>query len=730
MKRLITLFAWIGFLWVAYHTWSCYTQLTASPATLHYAPAPRSELVIPPPPTSFDFDPPTGTTGGTGDELAAPYLAAEEESGFDWERYYPAWHLTAALALWWLVATTARIVFLVIANAFGFVGPGSFRLWLALWPLAFVWRFAHRRLWQPLAFWWEELFRFRIRATAGFASVPETMTLTYKPEMVYLGRLRAFGVGWWQSCGLKAQKHLVMLAGTGGGKTTLLITLAGLHGGNAFVIDPKGQMAKVLARKLASKRKVCVLDPRRIVRGQRTATWNPFDEIARAVERQRRRNEWEIQEAHRRGVPPPDDLPRPEDIVVIYVMKIADGLVVRHGKESPFWTNSAKDFLVGLILFVYLTEPPERRNLVRLYDLLCNGLVEKTPPGRNGFDVLLYEMTRVQAFGGIVAGSANTLANAAKETRGSILSTMSEALKWLKNPAVRNICQSSSFSLEELKTGRLTLFLCAPVSDIRVEMAGWFRLITVLSLTVFEELQHEPIKTPCLYALDEFPSLGRIDAIESSAAVMRSYGIRLLCIAQDIGQIKNLYDNWQTFVGSAAAVWYMAISDPDTLGYLQNSLGRARISRKLGRRWWKPFAAEPPRVIEDEHTVMTADQIERFLSPRHGNMIVQRSGERPLKLKVAPYFKTLPITAYDPDTDFPEARLRAWLRRVLRREPVHAPRPMPTGLPAPDHSFTAAAPGPAVINQPSAPEPQHQTKETQPHENLSINYELGRTAGC
>lgn len=449
-------------------------------------------------------------------------------------------------------------------------------------------------------------------------------------------------------------------------------------------------MAKVIARALGrggrgvkgKGMKVCILDPRRIVRGHSTAHWNPFNEMARAIERRRIRNEAEREDARRHGETPPCDLPTPEDVIVTYAMKMADGLIVNYGRENPFWPNAAKDFLIALIIFVFLTEPPERRNLVRLYDLLCNGLPEKTPKGRSPFGMMLYEMTKIKAFGGIVAGSANTLAGLSEETRGSIVLTMAEQLQWLKEPAVRNICQSSSFGLDELKTGKLVLFLCAPVTDIRVEMAGWFRLITVFSLTIFEELQYEKSAQPCLFALDEFPSLGRINAIESSAAVMRSYGVRLLCIAQDIGQIRNLYDNWQTFLGSAAAVWYMAISDPETLAYLQKCLGQSRIRRTLGGGWWQLFSSERSRTVEDEHAVMTCDQIERFLSPRRGNMIVQRSGDRPLKLKVAPYFKTLPVWAYEHDDDHPEARLRAVTRWWLKRRQTRTKRSVPPELPS------------------------------------------------
>lgn len=581
---------------------------------------------------------------------------------------------TVVQMYWWLIVTTLRMGYVMLGNALGICRPGDFRLFLALFPWSYVWRWYRRLLWRPVIFWIEELFWQGRKATARFASVWETMTLVYRPGRVYLGQLRAYGIGLWQSIGVSVEKHLVMIAGTGGGKTTLLISMLALHNGTAFVIDPKAQIAKVLARFLSQFMKVCVLDPRGIAEGQASASWNCFDEMTNAVKRQRRRNQKLRKKKRQRGRPPAEELRRPIDRAIAYASKIAYGLVIRYGKENPVWANSARDFLLGLILYVYAKEPPDKRNLVRLYELLCNGLPEKTPPGKNPSDVLVYHMTKCRAFGGRIAGSANTLASMGKEMRGSVIGTLMEQLRWLKDADVRHLCERSSFGLEELKTGKLMLFLCAPVTDIREDLAGWFRLLTVIALTVFEELQAEKIKRPCLFALDEFPSLGKIEALASAAAVMRSFGVRLLCIAQDIGQIKNLYENWQTFIGSAAVTWWMSISDPDSLAFLEKKLGQARIRRRLGKRWYWPFSRELARIHEDEHLIMTADQIERFLSPARGNMIVQRSGERPLKLKVAPYFKTLPVWYYDADTDYREKRLRAFTRKLLTEQ---APRLLP-----------------------------------------------------
>lgn len=570
-------------------------------------------------------------------------------------------------------AAALRTTWVVVGGAFGLYNPETFRHWLSLFPFSYVWRWLYGGIWLRLAFWWEEMFRFRHTASARFAGCLEVMTLVYRPgSKTFLGNLRAFGIGLFQGIAMRMNKHWVMVAGTGGGKTTFLITLLGLGKPfPCFVIDPKGQMAGALAKRLGKggqgiKGKgldTHFLDPKRTVRGQITSSWNVFDEISHAVERRKTRNQEALKKGRKRGKTPPEKLLKPEDAAVIYALRIADGLVVRHGKDSAYWSNSAKDFLVGLILYVYLVEPPEQRTLVRLYDLMCNGLPQETPPGRNPFDVLLFRMSQIQDFGGVIAASASTLANTAKETRGSIIGTIMEALKWLKNPAIRAICQSSDFQLASLKNN-LALFLCAPTSDIRGEMSGWFRLLTVLTLTIFEELQHVKSKLPCWLILDEGPSLGPIQSLETAAAVLRSYYVRLLFIAQDLGQIRTLYDNWQTFLSNAAATTFLSVADPETLNFIEQNLGKSRVRRKLGRRWYRPFSTEPMRVQEDEHAIMTCDQIARFLSPERGNMIVMRSGARPLKLKVAPYFKTLPVHFYEADPDYPEARLRALTRKA------------------------------------------------------------------
>jgi type IV secretory pathway TraG/TraD family ATPase VirD4 len=474
--------------------------------------------------------------------------------------------MPSEIPLWQLITlayggtTAVRLLFCAIGRLCGLYNPNWFYVFLWL-----PWRPLYRLLLVPRR-WWEEMFRTGRRATARWTGVLEALTLVYRPGLIFLGRVRAFGIGLFQPVGVKGERHLVMIAGTGSGKTTQLITMLGLHKGSSFVIDPKGQIAKTIVSRMGQggegvigkKGKVCVLDPYRLVNGWQSSCWNPFDEIDRAIARHGNR-----------------------DVAVRYAMKFAEGLIIQYPRENPFWPGTAKDFLLALILHIHTTEPPQQRTLARLYDMLTNGIPERTEPGKSAFGAMLREMSRNQAFGGVIAASANTLADTGNDTFGNVLITMREQLKWLKLPEIRTLCQRSDFHLEEMKTGTLNLFICAPVGDIRGALAGYFRLISVLSFYVFENIPGR-LKHPCLFALDEMPSLGNIEAVATAAPVMRSYGVRLLAIAQDLEKLKAVYpDAWGGFIGNAEAVFWMGLEHQETLSYLSQRLGQRTFRERV-----------------------------------------------------------------------------------------------------------------------------------------------------
>src|SRR5581483_11444254 len=196
-----------------------------------------------------------------------------------------------------------------------------------------------------------------------------------------------------------------------------------------------------------------------------------------------------------------------------------------------------------------------------------------------------------------------------------------------------------------------------PVTDIRGPLSGWCRLLSVLALYAFEEMQQH-LKYPTLFLLDEFPSLGRIESIEIAAPVMRSMGVRLCVIAQDIAQLRDVYPNtWEGFLGNAEVCKFMASNHQETLLYQERAYGTKLVRRKVDGGWPSKM---PARHEHRNEPLIYAEQLKRFQG--QGNMTLLRPDMRPSKTRRAPYFQYAPVYFYEADRDHREV----WQRRLTR----------------------------------------------------------------
>ena len=533
----------------------------------------------------------------------------------------------------WLGLNVFNFGFCFLGRMFGFYHPGVYQFFL-LFPWRPVWA-----VYAAVSEWKERIFHMGRRATAKWVGILGVMCMVYRPGHLLLGRPLFLGMPLPQSVGTSISRHAVMIAGTGAGKTVMLQTLLGLHRGSALLIDPKLQMADTMQAARQKLGPVYTLAP---FNPDKSHAWNPLDEIAAAIE-----------------VFGIDTAPR-------FFLKLAESTILKSGDEKPFFPDSARDIWAAIVAYVYATEPKPNRNLVTARTYLMEGLCpEDFDDPVDAFMFLLSEMRRCKDFGGFISKRAIALQNTGPETLGNVLATARTQTQWLDLPEVQATMTHSDFLLADLKRDKnpTTLFLGAPVTAIRGELSRWFRLIIEMSLYLFE-ITPGNLKHPCLFALDEFPSLGRMESVEVAAPLLRSFGVRLLPIAQDVERLKQVYPHsWEGFLGNADVVYWMGTNHDGTAQYLERALGQTTHKEKISGGG---FSKEPKRYQQKERPLMYAEQIKRFLDPDSGNMIVTRFGKRPLKLKHTPFYKELPVWLYDPDPNFKEATPRAWFRQFIQ----------------------------------------------------------------
>jgi stage V sporulation protein K len=497
--------------------------------------------------------------------------------------------------------------------------------------------------------WWEILTRFGRQATGGWAGLLEVLSCRFKDGDVFLGRPRfKIGGGMLRPIGLPTEKHFVTLGAPGSGKSSgaLAINLM-VHKGSLLCVDPKGELARITAARRGQGgggvrglgQEVFVLDPFKIT-GIPSSSYNVFDEMARVAQR---------------------DIDAP----VSYAGKIAESLVEITGRD-PYWDTAARRILMGLILYVF-EGPEDKRNLIQVRRLLMEGDREGFEAGvragnfdakkNDAYDALLILMQHCPPgpYRDAIAFSAGSLLQMGHNQLGSVLSTAQEHTSFLDLPEIRRISLSSDFLLEDLKNRPISVYLSVPINAVSGVAGRWLRMFVLMLIDMMMRVQVAP-KPPILLAIDEFPSLGKLDGIEVVAPVMRSYGVRFWAVGQDIEQFKKVYpDSWGGFIGGAEAVQFMGIKHPDTVKMVVEFLGRHVIQKREGE-------GQMRRTVNEERNLLDANQVSQILYKERKNQIVWRGDRRPLILKVTPYFEYMPWWYYSRDMRYGESWNR-WLWR-------------------------------------------------------------------
>ena len=169
----------------------------------------------------------------------------------------------------------------------------------------------------------------------------------------------------------------------------------------------------------------------------------------------------------------------------------------------------------------------------------------------------------------------------------SIMSNAQTQLRFLDSPGVARNLASDGIDLGILKTQNVTIYLVLPPERL-VTHAKWLRLIIGSAMTA---MQRKPRHPDVLFMLDEFPQLGRLEAIETVVSLNAGYGVKVWAAVQHLGQLKEHYGhNWETFLISRMRHYTFAPRDVFTREHLTNLVGtgtrivRSTSHASLGRQ--------------------------------------------------------------------------------------------------------------------------------------------------
>jgi type IV secretory pathway TraG/TraD family ATPase VirD4 len=526
------------------------------------------------------------------------------------------------LVAMWLSGFVFKTLVIFVLRQFGCSTPELYSKFPTL-----PWR-SFYLLKMRVARWHEHIFKFGKQQTGGFASVFAVLTNHFSAGKIFIGRPWVCGFGLFQSIGIKLTKHMLIVAGTGSGKTSTIIASLSKWKGSAFVLDPTSIITSTLARN-DKKREWLELSP---YEPETTAQINPFDDAKAAVIRE--------------GA----------DAAIKWSYRIGESFIkTESNAKQPFFTDTSRGFFVGLFLHILSAHPEEEHNLGVLRELIIHGYKVFDEDGKllstpeESRQLLYRSMLNNPAHGGAVAGAASPFINASPETKGNLEATLQEKTKILDIPAVRHFFAKTTRPLSDLKTKNDVVFILnIPLFSLRQELNGVAMLVQNLVFYTFESIKERNGLT--LFVTDEAQAQGYNPTLEIAMPTARSQGLIIIVITQDLDGMEAEYKKtYLSFIGNADIVLWMATAHPSNKRRLCSLLGKKTLvtkDRDSGRKTYR------------EVDVMTEEQIERFLSPETGNFIATVAGKRAWRCKLDPFFKSLPVWSYQPDPNHKEPMLR------------------------------------------------------------------------
>lgn len=344
--------------------------------------------------------------------------------------------------------------------------------------------------------------------------------------------------------------NTLVVGGSGAGKTRFYCMPNIMQCNTSFVcLDPKGELLNDLGELLKKEGYVIkVLD---LIDMEKSHGYNPFKYIQ-----------------------------NDNDILKLISNLIRNTTPKGTQQTDPFWEASEKALLEAMMLYLYHEAPEDEQNFAMIMEMFSAAEVKEDDDD--------YESPLDELFHRLKIRNPNSLAykqyeiykKAPGKTAMSILISMGVRLAPFNFDAMRNLTMFDELELDKLGDRKTALFAIIPDDDSSFNFVVGM-LYTQLFQALYRRSSQLPNKTlpiPVHFVMDEFANVSLPDDFDKILATMRSRGIFVSIILQNLAQIKTLYkDSWESIVGNCDEFLYLGGNEQSTHKYVSELLGKETL---------------------------------------------------------------------------------------------------------------------------------------------------------
>jgi type IV secretion system protein VirD4 len=405
--------------------------------------------------------------------------------------------------------------------------------------------------------------------------------------------------------GLNAKKHrrnlnTLVCGGSGAGKTRFYCKPNLMQCNTSFVIlDPKGEILRDTGALLESEGyEVRVLD---LISMHKSHCYNPFVYL---------QNDNDVQK------------------LVTNLFKST----TPKGSQSndPFWDTAASMLLLALVFYLHYEAPPEEQNFAMVMEMLRAGAIEdeddpRPSPLDNLFSDLMMDNPdhiALKYYHSYHFGSSKTLK--------SIQITLAARLEKFNLESLASLTSADELALQSMGEKKVALFALIPDND-----SSFNFLVSILYTQLFQQLFYaaDHIHGGCLpmpvhFLMDEFANVSLPDDFDKILSVMRSRGVSVSIILQNLAQLKALFEKqWESIIGNCDEFLYLGGNEQSTHKYVSELLGKETIdTNTYGKSSGRSGNYSTNYQISGRE-LLTPDEV-RMLDNQYAILFIR--GERPI----------------------------------------------------------------------------------------------------
>ena len=406
--------------------------------------------------------------------------------------------------------------------------------------------------------------------------------------------------------GIDGRKHrrnlnVLVCGGSGAGKTRFYCKPNIMQANTSFVVlDPKGEIIRDTGGLLEKKGyEVRVLD---LINMEKSHCYNPFRYITS------------------------------DNDVQKLVTNLFKSTTPKGSQSSdPFWDTAASMLLLALIFYLKYEAPEEEQNFPMVMEMLRAGDVsEEDESYYSPLDSLFYDLEMrqpdhiaVKYYKAYHSGSAKTLK--------SIQITLAARLEKFNLESMAMLTATDELDLSSMGEKKVALFALIPDNDTSFNF-----LVSILYTQLFQQLFYTAdrkyggsLPVHVHFCMDEFSNVSLPDDFDKILSVMRSRGVSVSIILQNMAQLKALFEKqWESIVGNCDEFLYLGGNEQSTHKYVSELLGKATIDTNTYGKSSGRSGNYSTNYQTAGRELMTPDEV-RMLDNRYALLFIR--GERPVK---------------------------------------------------------------------------------------------------